>query len=77
VPRFAHVDVVEGDARFAAAVESHVQSQRLGRVYCAPLQVFVPERGRYDVIWAQWALNYLTDGVLTVVVCVCVVVVVC
>jgi len=26
------------------------------------LQGFRPEQGRYDVIWVQWALLYLTDG---------------
>ena len=26
------------------------------------LESFNPEPGRYDVIWVQWAMLYLTDG---------------
>lgn len=26
------------------------------------LEAFEPEAGRYDIIWVQWALMYLTDG---------------
>lgn len=26
------------------------------------LEAFDPEPGRYDAIWVQWAMLYLTDG---------------
>jgi hypothetical protein len=33
----------------------------------------VPAPGRYDVIWIQWVIGHLTDGVcVCVCVCVCV-----
>lgn len=26
------------------------------------LEGFEPEKDRYDIVWVQWALMYLTDG---------------
>lgn len=26
------------------------------------LQEFTPENGRYDMIWIQWVMGHLTDG---------------
>lgn len=34
---------------------------RADRFILAPLEQFAPEAARYDVIWAQWVLLYLTD----------------
>ena len=35
---------------------------RVGCFFSEGLQDFVPEVGRYDVIWCQWVLSHLTDG---------------
>ena len=35
---------------------------RPGEFLQVGLQGFEPEQGRYDVIWVQWAMLYLTDG---------------
>jgi len=36
----------------------------LGQTFCMGLQQFTPQRQKYDSIWIQWALLYLTDGAL-------------
>jgi protein N-terminal methyltransferase len=38
------------------------EAGKIGRVFTMGLQQFVPERGRYSVIWNQWCLGHLTDG---------------
>lgn len=35
---------------------------RVGSFFAKGLQDFVPEEGRYDIIWCQWVLSHLTDG---------------
>ena len=35
---------------------------RVVNYYQVGLEQFEPEQGRYDMIWVQWALLYLTDG---------------
>ena len=35
---------------------------RVGSYFATGLQDFVPEEGRYDLIWCQWVLSHLTDG---------------
>ena len=37
------------------------ESKRVERRVCCGLQDFIPEEGRYDVIWCQWVLGHLTD----------------
>lgn len=37
---------------------------RVGSFFAEGLQDFVPEEGRYDIIWCQWVLSHLTDGEL-------------
>lgn len=37
------------------------QSSRVERYMCSGLQDFIPEPGRYDVIWCQWVIIYLRD----------------
>ncbi|EDS38942.1 ad-003 [Culex quinquefasciatus] len=36
-------------------------SGKLGTIYNKGLQEFVPEEGKYDLIWSQWVLGHLTD----------------
>ncbi len=35
---------------------------RADQYFCTGLQTFVPEKGKYDLIWIQWVIGYLTDG---------------
>ena len=35
--------------------------RQLGELFCATLQDFDPQAGRYDCIWVQWVVIYLTD----------------
>ncbi|KAJ8300222.1 hypothetical protein KUTeg_021741, partial [Tegillarca granosa] len=36
-------------------------ASRVERFICCGLQDFVPEAGRYDIIWCQWVLGHLTE----------------
>ena len=36
--------------------------KRVGKSYPLGLQEFVPEEGRYDLVWCQWVLSHLRDG---------------
>ncbi|RUP06155.1 alpha-N-methyltransferase NTM1 [Jimgerdemannia flammicorona] len=63
---FERVDVVEQSAKFVEqARESYLKREieegRIGEIMCAGLQDFVPEEGKYDLIWCQWVLGHLTD----------------
>ncbi|XP_053658451.1 N-terminal Xaa-Pro-Lys N-methyltransferase 1-A [Anopheles marshallii] len=63
LPLFDHVDLVEQDEHFCqtARIELADYGTKLGTVFNEGLQDFVPEEGRYDIIWAQWVLGHLTD----------------
>jgi hypothetical protein len=48
-----------------ASTTSHIPPGHiLGQTFCMGLQHFTPQRQKYDSIWIQWALLYLTDGAL-------------
>ena len=67
---FRHVDLVESSEAFCtAAKEFLVQEIRTGQVaeiINTPLQAFVPPVGKYNLIWCQWVLLYLDDGMLII-----------
>lgn len=61
---FLQVDVVEPDEKFISSIKDFVGEQNSSKVcnlYQVGLQEFVPVR-KYDVIWNQWVLGYLTDA---------------
>ncbi|GAB4813805.1 hypothetical protein N2152v2_000851 [Parachlorella kessleri] len=67
---FQEVDLVEPSAHLLAAAKQRLSgrsSNSLPKQHKAVnffqmgLQQFMPEPQRYDVIWVQWALLYLTD----------------
>ncbi|PZC78802.1 hypothetical protein B5X24_HaOG217128 [Helicoverpa armigera] len=62
LPNFEMVDVVEPDEKFINSIKQYVGelSSKLGMLYKVGLQEFTPVR-KYDVIWNQWVLGYLTD----------------
>eukprot|EP00931_Biecheleriopsis_adriatica_P004927 TRINITY_DN106510_c0_g1_i1.p1 TRINITY_DN106510_c0_g1~~TRINITY_DN106510_c0_g1_i1.p1 ORF type:complete len:287 (-),score=45.59 TRINITY_DN106510_c0_g1_i1:75-866(-) len=61
---FDKVDLVEGNQRLLDAVDKFLDDKlpRLGQKFCSELQNFTPEAGRYDCIWVQWVVIYLTDA---------------
>lgn len=62
IPVFAKVDLVEQDEQFCRTAESDLSpSGKLGTVFNQGLQDFIPETGKYDIIWLQWVLGHLTD----------------
>ncbi|XP_049291714.1 N-terminal Xaa-Pro-Lys N-methyltransferase 1-A [Anopheles funestus] len=63
LPLFDHVDLVEQDEHFCQTARTELADfgSKLGTVFNEGLQDFVPEQGRYDIIWAQWVLGHLTD----------------
>ncbi|XP_035895842.1 N-terminal Xaa-Pro-Lys N-methyltransferase 1 [Anopheles stephensi] len=63
LPLFEQVDLVEQDEHFCQTARTELADfgSKLGTVFNAGLQDFVPEPGRYDIIWAQWVLGHLTD----------------
>lgn len=60
--RFGTVDLVEQDARFLQQAKQELPAARVGSCVCASLQdALRPSGSKYDVVWVQWVLNYLTD----------------
>jgi protein N-terminal methyltransferase len=72
---FAEVDLLEPSRHLldtavrdlGARAADFPQGHKVGRVLCQGLQDFDPtaeagEEPRYDCIWVQWCLLYLTDG---------------
>lgn len=59
---FEEVDIVEPDEKFITSIKQFVGelSTKIRNLYKVGLQEFIPVR-KYDVIWNQWVLGYLTD----------------
>jgi len=58
---FQQVDLLEPNSRLLETARKEIKDPRAERFIESSLQDFEPEPGRYDVIWAQWVLLYLTD----------------
>lgn len=54
IPFFEKIDMVEQDNNFCEKAREFVDDRKLGEIYNCGLQHFVPEKGKYDVIWSQW-----------------------
>jgi protein N-terminal methyltransferase len=50
-------DVMEGEY-----LKQEREAGKIGQVFTMGLQQFVPESGKYSVIWNQWCLGHLTDA---------------
>ncbi|KFG62070.1 putative protein c9orf32 [Toxoplasma gondii RUB] len=59
--RFQQVDMVEPMERFCRSAPDFVASERLKDIFQQPLQEFSPSK-KYDCIWLQWCILYLTDA---------------
>ena len=54
-----HVDVIEPVAKFAVALQA---KPGVRNTFTLGLEEWQPEDGiRYDLIWMQWCVGYLTD----------------
>ncbi|VDM34768.1 unnamed protein product [Hydatigera taeniaeformis] len=63
LPHFTTVDMVEMMEKFLDASTAYIgrpDVDRVGNKFCCALQHFTPPQGRYDVIWVQWVIGYLT-----------------
>ncbi|CAL5229119.1 g12384 [Coccomyxa viridis] len=67
---FAIVDLIEPSKHLMGTAEQNLstsgrgvypEGHKSGQYFNMGLQAWTPEAGRYDVIWMQWALLYLTD----------------
>jgi len=58
---FKRVDLVEPNKRLLDTAQKEITDKRVGEFINSPLQEFKPAASKYDVIWAQWVLLYLTD----------------
>lgn len=60
---FQQVDMVDVNAAFLEEAPRYIgpESSRVDRYICSSLHEFVPEPGRYDLIWCQWVLGQLRD----------------
>jgi len=63
LPLFKTVDLVDVTQEFLDQAKTYLgeDGKRVGNYFCSGLQEFVPEDGRYDVIWIQWVIGHLTD----------------
>lgn len=61
IPFFDKVDMVEQDKNFCDKAREFVDDRKLGEIYNCGLQHFIPDEGKYDVIWSQWVLGHLKD----------------
>ncbi|CBZ52513.1 Methyltransferase like 11A, related [Neospora caninum Liverpool] len=59
--RFQQVDMVEPIEKFCRQAPEFVASERLKEIFQQPLQDFSPTK-KYDCIWLQWCILYLTDA---------------
>lgn len=59
LPLFHTVDMVDVTKEFLDKARTYLgeESKRVGNYFCSGLQDFVPESGRYDVIWIQWVIG--------------------
>ncbi|CAN9504749.1 unnamed protein product [Ophioblennius macclurei] len=64
LPLFQTVDLVDVTQEFLDKAKPYLgeEAKRVGHFFCCGLQDFVPESGRYDVIWIQWVIGHLTDN---------------
>jgi protein N-terminal methyltransferase len=64
LPRYGHVDLVEQSPRLLNSAPAYIgvgaDSERI-RLIEIGLQDFVPEEGKYDMIWIQWVIGHLHD----------------
>ncbi|XP_015366826.1 PREDICTED: N-terminal Xaa-Pro-Lys N-methyltransferase 1 [Diuraphis noxia] len=59
---FKCVDMLEQDEKFLEKAKQKCRGINVENFYCSGLQEFTPaDNQKYDVIWIQWVLGYITD----------------
>ncbi|KAK4524527.1 hypothetical protein GAYE_SCF04G2428 [Galdieria yellowstonensis] len=59
---FEQVDLLEPNVDFLERAKQSLSESQLGRVFACGMQDFIPPVDRkYDLIWIQWCIIYLTD----------------
>lgn len=58
------VDLMEPNERLLDTARKELPRKVALRFFACPLQELRPEPARYDVIWVQWAMQYLPDDEL-------------
>ncbi|XFG08270.1 hypothetical protein AB1E19_011894 [Capra hircus] len=63
LPVFNTVELVDMMESFLLEAQNYLQvkGDKVESYHCYSLQEFTPPLGRYDVIWIQWVIGYLTD----------------
>ncbi|XP_065191956.1 N-terminal Xaa-Pro-Lys N-methyltransferase 1-like [Sycon ciliatum] len=63
MPLFDKVDMVEQNGEFLERSFTYMgdKAANVGERFCSGLQDFTPAAGRYNLIWIQWVIIYLTD----------------
>jgi protein N-terminal methyltransferase len=57
----ARKDLAQGQPSTTTSKKSFLASHRAVGFFQQGLESFIPEPSRYDVVWVQWAMLYLTD----------------
>ena len=60
--KFDTVDLLEPIAKYIEKAKHFVDSPQAKEFFECSLQEFEFPQGRYDVVWAQWCVLYLTDA---------------
>lgn len=61
--QFKCVDLLEQDEKFLNKAKQKFQNTNVKNFYCSGLHEFTPiNNQKYDVIWIQWVLGYITDN---------------
>lgn len=67
MPLFGKVDMLESNSKFLEKASELLRDQSaFGECFCYTLQTFPIPQKRYDIIWIQWVLCYLTDDDLVI-----------
>jgi hypothetical protein len=63
---FAKIDMVEQEQKHLEETKKYLKGMehKIGNLYCSSLQNFIPEKEKYDLIWLQWVVIYLSDSEL-------------
>ncbi|KAF8387128.1 homt-1, partial [Pristionchus pacificus] len=62
LPAFKKVDMVELVKKLVEKSDSYIgPNPSMGEKFVSGLQDFVPEKGKYDLIWIQWVSGHLTN----------------
>eukprot|EP01114_Cavostelium_apophysatum_P023318 TRINITY_DN8740_c0_g1_i1.p1 TRINITY_DN8740_c0_g1~~TRINITY_DN8740_c0_g1_i1.p1 ORF type:complete len:325 (-),score=47.61 TRINITY_DN8740_c0_g1_i1:561-1436(-) len=62
VPIFQQTDLLELNPTFLAKAKEFINSEKVKNYFCSGLHQFDFGDNKYDLIWIQWVIGYLTDA---------------